>query len=51
MASKDDEAEFQTFAKGGGMQADVDVLIKKYREKIDKLRERVQEFVPQDDPQ
>ena len=45
------EQEFATFSKGGGMQANVDVLIEKYRAKIDKLREKVRDFVPQDDPQ
>lgn len=45
------EKEFEQFAKGGGMQADVDALIAKYRTKIDRLRERVVDIVPQDDPQ
>eukprot|EP00750_Incisomonas_marina_P019448 INCI3402.2.p1 GENE.INCI3402.2~~INCI3402.2.p1 ORF type:complete len:455 (-),score=74.16 INCI3402.2:85-1338(-) len=33
------------------MQADVDELITKFRVKIDKLRQRVIDIVPQDDPQ
>ena len=45
------EETFTEFAKGGGMQADVDELITKFRVKIDKLRQRVIDIVPQDDPQ
>lgn len=45
-----DEKEFETFSKGGGIAADVDELIAKFRVKIDRLKEKVADFVPQDDP-
>lgn len=46
-----DEKEFAKFSRGGGMSADIDQLITKFRVKIDRLRERVADFVPADDPQ